>query len=266
MSNYLIDKLWNQYTLDNPHVLKIHQLFTSNNNSVLNDHIAFRTINDQRVDIDLLSTPFIKDGYHKNGEYHFKIKKLYAEHFEHKDPQQPKIFISHLLIDEFSSFTRKTILKTLNSIPDALLSNPESLLTSGNSWGDPSHQTYQKLLQESEYAAWFYVFGFRANHFTVLVNALHQFNEVFEVNQFLKSQGFQLNDSGGEVKGIPDDMLEQSSTKSGKITVQFREGKYEIPCCYYEFAKRYPDQNGKLYQGFVTQSADKIFDSTNVKT
>jgi hypothetical protein len=265
MSDYLINKLWNQYTLDNPHVSQIHELFTCNNDRVLNDHIAFRTINDQRVDIDKLATPFLKDGYRKNGEYYFKAKKLYAEHFEHKDLQRPKIFISQLLIDELSPFTKNTILKILDIIPSRILSDLDDLLTSRNSWGDPNYQIYQTLLQESEYAAWFYIFGFRANHFTVLINELNQFNEVSEVNQFLKSKGFHLNNSGGEIKGTPDDMLEQSSTKSGKITVQFQEGKYEVPCCYYEFAKRYPDQNGKLYQGFVTQSADKIFDSTNVK-
>ncbi len=33
---------------------------------------------------------------------------------------------------------------------------------------------------------------------------------------------------------------------------------------FYEFAKRYPTANGKLYQGFVAASADKFFESTNV--
>ena len=36
-----------------------------------------------------------------------------------------------------------------------------------------------------------------------------------------------------------------------------------VPSCYYEFAKRYSDSTGQIYQGFVTASADKIFESTN---
>ncbi len=37
----------------------------------------------------------------------------------------------------------------------------------------------------------------------------------------------------------------------------------EIPSCFYEFAKRYPQADGELYTGFVAASADKIFESTN---
>jgi hypothetical protein len=47
------------------------------------------------------------------------------------------------------------------------------------------------------------------------------------------------------------------------IEVDFTEGKKEIPGCYYEFARRYPDQSGKLYSGFIAKSADKIFESTD---
>jgi hypothetical protein len=47
--------------------------------------------------------------------------------------------------------------------------------------------------------------------------------------------------------------------------VQFSDGTYEIPACYYEFAHRFK-VNGVLYNGFVEQSADKIFESTNVRS
>lgn len=110
-----------------------------------------------------------------------------------------------------------------------------------------------------------YAFGFRANHFTVFINNLKKFSEVSQVNTFLKENGFRLNSSGGEIKGSKDELLEQSSTMSGLAEVNFKDGKREIPSCYYEFAKRYPDNSGKLYQGFVAKSADKIFESTNTK-
>ena len=45
--------------------------------------------------------------------------------------------------------------------------------------------------------------------------------------------------------------------------MKFDDGSKVIPCCYYEFARRYPLPNGNLFQGFVAKSADKIFESTN---
>jgi hypothetical protein len=41
------------------------------------------------------------------------------------------------------------------------------------------------------------------------------------------------------------------------------EGRHAIPSAYYEFARRYPDKDGKLYSGFIAKSADKIFESTD---
>jgi hypothetical protein len=119
------------------------------------------------------------------------------------------------------------------------------------------------LRNESEYAAWVYIHGYRANHFTINVNALKKFDSLEKVNRFLKDNGFLLNDSAGEIKGTPAELLEQSSTRSGIIKVQFIEGEFPAPSCYYEFARRYPDKDGKLYSGFIAKSADKIFESTN---
>ena len=72
-----------------------------------------------------------------------------------------------------------------------------------------------------------------------------------------------MNDSGGEIKGTPEQLLEQSSIKSEIVAVDFKEGSFEVPGCYYEFARRYPDADGKLYSGFIAKSADKIFESTD---
>jgi hypothetical protein len=137
------------------------------------------------------------------------------------------------------------------------------LIFSGSLFKHLTYDTYNRLREESEYAAWFYVFGFRANHFTISINSLKKFNTIVSVNELLKSNGFDLNSSGGEIKGTPEDLLQQSSTIADKVGVRFIEGKFEVPCCYYEFAQRYVDSSGKLYNGFVAKSADKIFESTN---
>ena len=266
MGSQLLNKLWDQYVQFNPHVQDVYNLFVEAGEKPTNDHIALRTIDDPRVDIYKLAQPFINEGYSEAGSYDFEAKKLKAIHLEPLNPNDPKVFISQLLISKLSHNVQKNMRDCIDAIPETLLNDPQTLLTSGASWKKISHKTYKSLLEESEYAAWFYVFGYRANHFTIFINQLKNFQEVIEVNEFLKSNGIELNTSGGEIKGSVSDLLEQSSTVSGMTEVDFIEGKFTIPCCYFEFAKRYPDDTGILYQGFVAKSADKIFESTNVKS
>ncbi len=71
--------------------------------SVLNDHVAFRAYRSSEVGLEKLAKIFEKNGYVAKGDYHFKIKKLYAKHYEHSDKTLPKIFISELLLDQCSS-------------------------------------------------------------------------------------------------------------------------------------------------------------------
>lgn len=259
----LFTALWNDYTQRNPHALKVFNLFKQQGETVINDHIAFRTFNDPRINIQQLAKFFERYGYREKGNYHFPIKKLFAKHYEHENPEAPKVFISELLLEEFSPALQTTIKKCIDQIPLAA-TNQENFLHSGVFW-PLSHKVYSELLKESEYAGWMYAFGFCPNHFTVNVNALKTLKEISTLNAFLKQHGFQLNTSGGEIKGSPQEFLEQSSTLAGKIEVKFAEGVYEVPSCYYEFAKRYIMPDGKLYNGFVAASADKIFESTNVK-
>jgi hypothetical protein len=259
----IFEKLWEAYTGQNPSVKKVHDLFVAEGEEVLNDHIAFRTFDNPRVNIDVLAKPFLAAGYEEKGDYHFEEKKLYAKHFEHKtDERAPRVFISQLKTKEFSSFLQETVQNSINKMPTEKLESPD-LVFSGNLWGTPSFEVYQLLREESEYAAWLYVYGFCANHFTVSINYLEKLDTIEKVNSFLKSNGYQMNDSGGEIKGTPEELLEQSSIKSEIVAVDFEEGSFEVPGCYYEFARRYPDASGKLYPGFIAKSADKIFESTD---
>lgn len=257
--------LWKEYAERTPSAQKIKDLFTNEGNEVFNDHVAFRTFNDPRVDIDVLATPFLAAGYEECGDYHFEKKKLYAKHFEHKtDKNAPIVFISQLLTEEFSYELQAEVKAMIDSIPaEALV--PAELVFKGRLWEQPSYEVYEKLQAETEYAAWLYVNGFCANHFTVDVNKLHTFDSLQEVNEFLKVNGYKMNTSGGEIKGTPEQLLEQSSVLADKIPVAFKESTQEITSCYYEFAFRHPMANGALYSGFIAGSADKIFESTDMK-
>lgn len=261
----IFSQLWNDYSLQNPSAGKIHKLFESRGETIINDHIAFRTFNHPDISIDVLAKVFTDRGYKPAGEYHFTEKKLYARHYELPgDPLAPRIFISELLLENFSEYLQSLVNNAVKSIPKDLL-NPEELIFAGDAFGKISWEDYEILRSESEYAAWLYAFGFRANHFTVSINHLKTLKGIEEVNSLLKKEGFQLNSSGGEIKGSPAELLCQSSTLADKVSYIFNDGARSIPACYYEFAERFSDKTGKLFSGFIAGSADKIFESTDFR-
>ncbi len=261
--NEIFSKLWELYSIQNPSILKVHKSFTNYGEQVINDHVAFRTFNDPRMDIDVLERLFIYAGYVKKEDYYFKEKKLIAKHYEVPNhPEEPKVFISQLVLEDFSDDLQGIVLERLNSVGNIEYKS-KNLLFDGNIWGKPSYKAYHKLREESEYAAWLYVYGFRANHFTISINHLKKLKSIEVVNQHLKDHGFLMNNAGGEIKGTREELLQQSSIMAENLKVEFIEGEYEIPACYYEFAIRYADSNGNLYNGFLAKNANKIFESTN---
>jgi hypothetical protein len=263
--NQLLSKLWEQYAEITPSAKKIHTLLEEKGETILNDHIAIRTFNDKRVNISVLEKIFVNVGYEARGEYVFESKKLFAKHYEHTtDKDAPRIFISELELEKCSESLQNTVKKLLDDCDPNEFNHPQLALNS-TFWKSDSQAIYKSLLEESEYAAWMYIYGFRANHFTINVNALKNFEKLEELNTFLEENGWKLNASGGKIKGTPEQFLEQSSTLADLYTITFEEGSIEIPSCYYEFALRYAMPDGNLYQGFVASSADKIFESTDVK-
>ncbi len=254
--NQILDGFWSTYLDFNPPAADIQRIL-SGQDSLVNDHIAFRTLNLDPLKIYQLAEPFLGRGYRPKGDYVFTQKKLQAQHFEHPNPIYPKFFISQLQVDLFSPFLQ-TVMQSLVDL-QPIITNEDRFLMSGR-WWPIQKRTYDRLLKESEYAAWFYVFGFVPNHFTVLVNHLTDIVDLTTVNQKLKDHGFKINDSGGEIKGSPSVGLEQSSTLAYQIPIKFsdQDEPIPVPACYYEFAKRYDD-----FSGFVADSADKIFESTN---
>ncbi|RDV26717.1 DUF1338 domain-containing protein [Alteromonas aestuariivivens] len=264
--NTLFECLWDNYVAITPSAHKIHRLLAGEENSsgIINDHVAFRTFNLGKTGLDKLAAHFEALGYVAKGDYNFEAKKLTAKHFEHPDETQPKVFISELRVEELSETAQAIITKLVEQM-DAAAVTEDNFLYSGRHW-EISKEDYDTLLSESEYAAWMAAWGFRANHFTVSVNYLKSTQSLVEVNTLLKDAGFVLNTVGGEIKGGEDVYLAQSSTMADRADVDFGSEAIAIPSCFYEFAQRYPMPNGKLYQGFVAASADKIFESTNAKS
>jgi hypothetical protein len=259
--NEILNHMWEDYCSFNPQAKRIYDLFVAEGETVINDHIALRTYRWKSLSIETLAAAFKNLGYIESGDYHFEQKKLYAKHYEHPDSTMPKIFISELLVDQCSAQAQVIIDRLVSQVSREFLSR-EDISWAGRPW-QLTISDYQKLAEESEYSSWVAAHGFRPNHFTVDVNRLKSLNSIQKVNDFLMSKGIVMNTSGGAIKGSPAELLEQSSTMAEKVKVQFLDGILEVPACYYEFAKRYPMPNGKLYQGFIAKSADKIFESTN---
>ncbi len=260
----LLSDLWSDYAALNPQAQKIHDLLAARQETIVNDHIALRTFDDPRCNLEVLAQAFTRRGYKACGEYTFVEKKLFARHYEHTDERQPKVFISHLELAKCSDQVRQIVTRLLDQVPSDAWADPD-LCAIGRPW-QVSYEDYQLLAAESEYASWMSAFGFCANHFTILVNELRSVANLAGLNQLIKSLGFALNTSGGEIKGSREAMLEQSSTLAARVSVDFTDGPQTIPSCYYEFAQRYPGPDGRLYSGFVEKSADKIFESTSGRT
>ncbi|MCW8109756.1 DUF1338 domain-containing protein [Alteromonas ponticola] len=263
--NSLFDNMWQDYVAITPSAHKVHALLKDeeNGSEIVNDHVAFRTFNLEKTSLDKLAAHFLALGYEEKGTYDFEAKKLNARHFEHSDTTQPKIFISELRVQELTEQSQAIINKLVAQMDAEAVKN-ENFLYSGRHWA-LTKEEYETLLEESEYAGWLAAWGFRANHFTVSVNHLHHIDSLEEVNTLLKEAGFPLNTVGGEIKGGEEVHLAQSSIMADRQIVKFDDEEKEIPSCFYEFAQRFSMPNGKLYQGFVAESADKIFESTNAK-
>lgn len=257
----LFDQMWEDYVKLNPQAAEIVSLLKSIGEPIVNDHIALRTFNLPQVSKEEIAKPFLECGYRYIESYDFTEKKLKASHYEHTDPEMPKVFISELLIENFSDGFQSLVKKLVTSVDSEMYKNFD-LMYSGRPW-DISFDEYQQLKQESEYGAWLGAIGFRPNHFTISINHLKKYSDILSLNSFLKESGYKLNGQGGEVKGSVDDLLEQSSTLANIVEIKFSDKTASIPSCYFEFAKRYPLKSGELFQGFVAKSADKIFESTD---
>lgn len=265
--DFLFHQLWEDYTNKNSEVIRIHNAFVMEGEAIVNDHIAFRTFNHPKVNLDKLSKKFRDLGYVEKQTYTFEQKKLFAKHFEHPDREHaPRVFISELLLEHFSEDLQSKINSLIDMLPDNIADEPD-FLVKGNVWeAPPSFEMYEKLRAESEYAAWLYLYGYTPNHFTISINHLKKYPTIEEVNEFLKNKGYILNQSGGEIKGTREELLQQSSTMASIRPVKFVEGEKGVPLTFYEFALRFPDKEGNIYSGFIAASADKIFESTDFYT
>lgn len=289
--DYVIDGLMRRYRERVPDVDRVMRcmiadLVVNGAEDVENDHIAFRTMGVPQLGIASLEKIFRTLGYERRDFFTFETKKLNAHWYSPPEPAFPRIFISELRVADLSAEAQRIIRSYTDEVPtdpvdkldlsdgpaiDAFLHTPL--------WRTPTWSDYQRLADESEYAAWVIYNRYYLNHFTVSVHNLPPgYDTIYRFNDFLKRHGFVLNNTGGEAKVSADGLLRQSSTVAEMVEAQFDDGaggtlRRLISGSYVEFAERRvlpafehlpPEQIRREHRrdGFEVASADKIFEST----
>src|SRR5262245_27018094 len=110
----LLDTLWAPYRRGVAYVQTYEKVIRQSGATFVNDHIAFRTFATQQplAGIASISRIFEALGYRAAGSYHFDDKQLSAIHFQHANPQFPKLFISELRVSELPAAPRAVVEKT----------------------------------------------------------------------------------------------------------------------------------------------------------
>mgnify|MGYP006189236499 CR=1 FL=1 len=255
------DTLWTNYEQIAPNVSRIRGLIEARGERVVNDHVAFRTYDLDPIGIARLGPLIESLGYTALEDYEFPAKKVHATAYVKEG--WPRIFLSELRTRELPERWQDLFASIAAQVDRARMTSVD-VFHAGRLWEAVGHDDYLALREESEYAAWVAALGLRPNHFTVNVNALETFDDLGALLGFVEGSGYPLNEAGGRIKGSPAVCLEQGATLADRVEVEFAGSARDvIPTCYYEFAQRHVTTEGRLYDGFVAASADRIFESTD---
>ncbi|WP_431121277.1 DUF1338 domain-containing protein [Flagellimonas flava] len=260
----------------------IQNKLISNEEAIVNDHIAFRTLGVPNLGIASFEKIFLHHGYKRMEPYHFPEKKLDAYWYAPPEERLPRIFISELRVQDLSEQAQGIIGNYTGQVTSDPVDqlNLNDLTAVGEFfhkplWSLPTLADYKLLLEESEYAAWVIYNRYYLNHYTISVHELPEaYANLENFNSFLESIGIALNSAGGKLKESKDGLLRQSSSVAQMVDAEFANGeKTKIAGSYVEFAERLPlpefkglakEQLSRNHrrEGFEAANADKIFEST----
>ena len=292
----LFDTLWGRYRGRNPYVQQYEKLIESHKAIFVNDHIAFRTLAWEKpmLGIPMISRLFEALGYSMANCYEFPDKHFSSIHFQHPNPQFPKLFITQLKAWELSPASRATIAKSMASHRPALsddmmaqLSGLENVSAQDRAklletlvryfeelpWDMPEKEAVLTLDKESQFAAWVLVNGYDVNHFTASVDShgVASLDDIEKVQAAMIAAKIPMKK---EIEGERGTKLRQTSTEAAVAPVKVKDGAkiVEIPWtyAYFEIIQRPMLKNpvsGKMerFQGFLGAQATNLFDMTKLK-
>ena len=226
------------------------------------DHLAFRSFD--RVDGGLraVARVFEKHGYTCEGSLTFEAKKVDARWFAppaarwardaRGDPAFPRLFVSHLRVDDLPDDARKVIERSVSFTNRDARNAARVAERGGVPWSaddadadvvPSSLDEYETLSNASEYAAWTLVHGHALNHVAVAVHRLFErerasrdspprrrFASLEACLAFLKAPPLSTKTSragGREVKVSPDGGLRQAATVADVLEFGFMSNTLE---------------------------------------
>lgn len=290
----LFDRLWSEYRRRVAYVQMYEQMIRLHGGTFVNDHIAFRTIAAQSpsVGISTLSRIFEALGYRAAGTYYFDDKHLGAIHFQHANPEFPKLFISELktweLPENAQAIIQRVVSKHRPLISDEELSRLHRITddTSENAllerlaasflelpWPPPEKADVVALNAVSQYGAWVLVHGYNVNHFTSAVSShgVESLNDIEKTIAALRQAGVPMK---AEIEGERGSPLRQTATEAvvGEVAVTEQGQPSTMPWtyAYFELAQRdwqVDPATGQRYrfEGFLGSQATNLFEMTRLK-
>src|SRR5262245_35973538 len=291
----LFDTLWDRYRQRVSYVQTYERVIRDAKATFVNDHIAFRTFATQQplAGIATISRIFEALGYRSAGSYHFDDKQLSAIHFQHPNPQFPKLFISELRLPNLPAEARTIIERTTRNHRPAVSVDVLAALANLDKdgkpaadllprivgefhhlpWMLPARDEVEKLNKVSQYAAWVLVHGYNINHFTSLINShgVPALDDIEKTISALEKAGVPMKK---EIEGERGSKLRQTATEAVTIDVAVHDRgvptKMPWTYAYFELAQRdavVDLATGKKvrFEGFLGPQATNLFEMTRVK-
>ena len=257
--DHFFQQLWFDYVHVTPQAQVIQKALEMVGENLVHDHVSLRTFNLSPMNIVMLEQHLLNLGYKHFSPYELEDRRLQAWSYLPPHEGLPRVFFSELQTQYLSYKAQQVIHRLVDEVPLEVVKRPQ-VFWSGRLWSMPTWDEYQLLLSESEYAAWLSVMGLTANHFAISVNHLSRTPDIDQVLNKVEALGYGLNLNGGRIRGSRIDLLEQGATLPDQMMMLFADGsEHPVPTCHYEFARRYPDYPGHLYDGFVATGIDPAF-------
>ena len=225
-----------------PSFQKIFKLFSQNNQSPILDHYAIRSFNLSNSLKPLLKAKYIQ----QKNTFSFPNHHATATWFYHSQFQIPRVFTSQYN----SIYTDPNLINSnldLNEI-NHYIQNPNM---------KPSFYLYQTIQDKNQYLAWTLLHRNLINHIAFETPNIHL------ITNQIKNNGFKINNETNPIQVSEDGLLLQSSIQADKVKYPFCDKEEWVPGGFVEFIeRRYNPETGEKREGFETQNANVIFNST----
>jgi len=293
----LLDTLWTRYRERVSYVRTYEEILERHGAAFVNDHIAFRTLAAQipAAGLFAISRPFEALGYVAAACYEFPGDHLQSIHYQHANPQFPKLFITQLKTWELSPAARHVLLRALKARRPALGDDVLGALSRIGAvaprqrkrllgrlvrffedlpWPAPQRKDLLRVNEESQFGAWVLVNGYDVNHFTASIDLQRAaaLDDIEKTVAALKDAGVPMK---AEIEGARGSRLRQTSTEAVMREVRVRDGarSRRLPWtyAYFELAERPLLRNPvtgetQRFDGFLRGQATNLFQMTRLRS